>query len=139
MTMQGSTGVRLKITISSTLTAIVNLLDAPNFPEQVKFLADMTPHPTTGTTTYTKMVDSGMRQLTSFTVTLGWDASDSTHAAVMAAFDGTDPVGMSIEDPAGGEVIGFDAFIEKVGRVSALKDGYKASVMITPTGSPTIT
>lgn len=136
--MQGGTGVKLKVTISTTLTAVANLLDV-DFPGQEKDLADMTAHPTTGVTVYEAMVDSGLRRLTEFTAVLGWDVDETTHAALLTAFDATTALAMSIEDPAGDEVIAFSGFVRSVGRVSKMKDGYKCNVVIKPTGAPTIT
>ena len=139
MTVQGAFGVKLKITVGTVLTAIANLLSVPNFPEQRKMLADMTAHPTTGSTGYMTKIDTGVRELTPFEVTLGWDDADTTHAAILTAFAATAAVNMSIEDPGGAEVIAFAGHIEMIGRLATSPDGYKATVRITPTGAPTIT
>lgn len=137
MATQGSFGVKLKIDISSTLTAIAYMTDV-SFPAQEKELADITPHPTTGNTGYREWLDTGVRSLSDFTCTLTWDAAESTHAAILSAFDSTSPVSMSIEDPTGGETIAFSAHIKRISRLSALADAYKAEVQIQPTGAPTI-
>jgi len=136
--MQGGTGVKVKITVSAALTAITNLLDA-DLPPQLKELAEMSTHPTTGSTTYRQFVDTGLRELGEFQMTLGWDPSETTHAEVLTIFAGTDPVDMSVEDPAGNEVIAFSAHIRQISRISKMTDGYKAQVTIRPTGAPTIT
>jgi len=138
MAEQGAFGVVLKIMISTTLTAVVNLLDV-DFPTQKKELADMTAHPAAAVTGYRTYIDSGVRELTPFTAVLGWDSGDSTHAAVLTAFDATTALSMSIEDPAGDEIIAFSAFIEEIGRLAKVPGGYKANVTIRPTGAPQIT
>jgi len=138
MTAQGGYGVKLKITISSVLTAIVGIQD-PTFPNFKKFLGDATSHPTSGATGWVERVDSGLREGEPFECTLLWDSTDSTHAAVVAAFTATDPVEMSIEDPAGNETITFDAFIESIGRMTNTQGEYSARVRISPTGELVIT
>src|SRR5512139_765487 len=138
MAEQGGFGVKLKITVSTTLTAVANLLEV-NFPEQRKEMADMTAHPTSGATGYRTKIDSGVRELTPFTCVLGWDDTATTHAAMVTAFDATAGVNMSIEDPAGSEIIAFSGTISMIGRMAAIGDGYKATVEITPLGAPTIT
>jgi len=57
MAEQGGFGVVLKIMISTTLTAVTNLLDV-DFPETEKFLADMTAHPASAASGYTTWIDS---------------------------------------------------------------------------------
>jgi hypothetical protein len=138
MAEQGGPGIKLKITVSTVLTAIVNLLDV-KFPKQSKEVYDQTAHPTSGTTAYRKMVDSGIRRLEPFVATLGWDDTAATHTAIVTAFDATTAVNMSIEDPGGQEIIAFSAIITSIQRIGAVGTGYTAEVEITPTGAPTIT
>jgi hypothetical protein len=85
------------------------------------------------------MIDTGKKSLNAFTVTLNWDKAHATHAAMVTAFGSATPVNMSIEDPAGSEIIAFSAFINKIGRVAEQEEVYSAEVEITPTGAPTIT
>ena len=134
--MQGGMGVPLKIDVTAVLTAIVNLLDIDNL-EFEKILAEMTGHDAAGG--YDVQVDTGKRRTSPLVATIGWDDSEATHTAVIAAFNSTSPVDMSIEDPGGTEVIAFSAHIQKMGRVYKQEDGYKAKVTIKPTGAPTIT
>lgn len=133
--MPGSFGVVLKITVSTTLTAVTRLLDA-QFPKQVKELADNTGHDTSGG--YRTRIATGLRDLQKITCKLEWDIDEATHAAVLAAFASDEAVNMSIEDPAGDEVIAFAAHIEAIGRVAPLSGVYSADVEISPTGAPTI-
>lgn len=135
---QGSFGVKLKIDVSGTLTAITEMTDV-SFPAQEKELVDVTPHPVSGNTGYREWLDTGIRQLSDFTATLTWDTSEATHAAVLAAFDATSAVSMSIEDPSGDETIAFSAHIKRVSRLSALPNAFRAEVQIQPTGAPSIT
>lgn len=137
MTDTGGFGLTVKIDISSTLTAIVSLLEG-EIPEFEKFIAEMTPHNAPGG--YAKYVATGKRKLNEFKITLGWDKDEATHAAVCTAFDSDDPVNMSVIAPDGeDEIIAFGAHIQKIGRIADQEDGYKCEVNIQPTGAPTIT
>ena len=135
--MQGGTGLKISITTTG-LTAITELLDG-DMPAQLKELAEMTAHPTTGSTTYRTFVDTGLRELGEFQMTLGWDTAEATHAAVLTAFNSSSAVQMSVEDPTADETLTFDAFIRQISRISKQTDGYKAQVTVRPTGAPTIT
>lgn len=136
MSTQGGHGLVVKFTVGTVLTAVANVLDA-DFPEQVKTLWSFRRHD--GTDGYIERIDTGLRELTPFPMTLLWDPEEATHAAVITMFDGTDAVNMSIEDPGGVEVIAFAGFIERIGRLSRSEEGFQATVMVTPTGAPTIT
>jgi predicted secreted protein len=135
-TVIGGFGLIVQIKISSTLTAIAQLLDG-EIPEFEKFIAEMTPHNASGG--YAVQVATGKRKMNEFKVTLGWDSDDSTHAAILTAFASNDPVDMAVITPGTDESIAFSAHITKVGRVSPQEDGMKCDVSIQPTGAPTIT
>jgi hypothetical protein len=135
MAEQGAIGVTLKITVTAVLTAVANLLDVA-FPEQEKFLADSTSHGSADG--YVEYISSGVRELKSFKATLGWDVSEPTHAAMVTAFASDSYLAMSIEDPSANEVISFNGHVQKIGRVTKIKDMYKCDVTIQPTGVPTI-
>ncbi len=136
MTSKGGFGLTVKIKITATMTTIVDVLDG-EIPEFEKFLAEMTPHNATGG--YAKHVATGKRKMNEFKLTLGWDADEATHAAVLAAFDGSPAVDMAIISPDGtDEVIAFSAHISKIGRISPQEDGYKCDVTVQPSGSPTM-
>ena len=133
---QGGFGLQVKIDISSTLTAFVNLFEGSELPKFKKFIAEATPHSSSGG--WAQRVATGKRSLESFKVVLGWDKDEATHAAVRTAFDSNDPVNMSVVSPGGDETITFSAHIEEVDRIVGQEDAYTAEVMITPTGAPTI-
>lgn len=134
-TPQGGFGVVLKIDVSG-LTAVADVLDV-DFPKFVKYVAETTGHD--ATSGYYTAVASGKRRLEPFQAIIAWDTSDSTHAAIVTAFDADTAVDMSIEDPDGDEVIAFAAIIEEVERMGQQEDAFKATVLIHPTGNPTIT
>lgn len=136
MGKQGGFGVKLKITVGTALTVVAGVREV-EFPEFEKMLAEATAHDSSGG--WKEMIDTGKRALNAFTVTLSWDADGATHAAMVTAFGSTSPVNMSIEDPAGTEVISFSAFINKIGRTAEQEEVYSAEVEITPTGAPSIT
>ena len=136
MAEQGGFGVIVKIDVSATLTAVAGLLDV-DFPEFEKYVADMTDHSAPGG--YTEYISTGVREVKEFSMTLAWDSSSATHTAIIAAFDSDSTVNMSIEDPAGSEVIAFAAHIRKLGRIAKQRDGYKCTVTVQPSGVPSIT
>ena len=138
MATQGGFGmvVSFQADTDTPLETIVNVLDG-EIPEFEKFLADSTSHGSAGG--YSEFIATGQRQMNSFKLTLGWDPADATHAALVTAFDSDSPVAMKVQDPNGDEVISFNAHIQKLGRVSKMKDMLKCEVTIQPTGQPTIT
>lgn len=136
MAEQGGFGVKLKITVGTALTVVAGVREV-EFPEFERMLADATSHDSTGG--WREMIDTGKKSLNAFTVTLNWDKAQTTHAAMVTAFSSASAVNMSIEDPAGGEIISFAAFITKIGRTAEQEEVYSAEVEITPTGAPTIT
>jgi hypothetical protein len=75
-------GFGLEITIGGD--TIVDLIEG-EIPKLKKFLAEATPQDATDG--YTERVATGKRSLESFKVTLGWDADDTTHDAIMNAFN----------------------------------------------------
>src|SRR5574337_144278 len=119
MAEQGGFGVVLQIN-NAGLVTVANLLDV-DFPKFSKYLEEFTNHQSTGG--YYEAIDSGKRRLNPFPATLGWDSADATHAAILAAFNATDPVGMTIQDPNGDEIIAFDAHIEEIERMSKQTEG----------------
>lgn len=135
MATQGGFGVKLKIDVSG-LTTTANLLDT-DFPEQSKSLEEVTPHSSTGG--YAQYVASGKRELGEFTATVLWDKADSTHAKVLTVLGANATVNMSIEDPAGAEVIAFAAHVKSVKRISKQDEAFKAEIVFQPSGNPTIT
>ena len=135
MAMQGGFGLDLKITTVG-LTSFANVFDC-EFPAQEGIIMDATCHDETSG--YKVWMASGLKALSAFTATLGWDISETEHAQVLTELGANTAVGMSIEDPAGDEVIAFDAFVQSVKRISSAEDVYKAEVTFQPTAGPTIT
>lgn len=137
-TVEGGMGLQVKITVGTTLTAIAEIQEGSEMPKMKKFIAEATPHNSTGG--WAKRVATGKRSLESFKVVLAWDSDDTTHAAIQTAFDSDSAVNMSVISPDGtDENIAFSAHIEEIARMPGQEDVYKAEVMITPTGKPTIT
>jgi predicted secreted protein len=135
MTTQGGYGTKLKIDISNSMTLVTRAMDI-EFPEFEKVLADVTTHDSPGG--YAEHIATGKRKMNSFTVKLLWDADETTHAAILAAFNSDEAVEMSVEDPDSQEVITFDAHVWKVGRVTPQEEGYTCDVAIQPTGIPVV-
>ena len=133
-TRQGGYGSVLKIDVSG-LTAITHIMDF-EFPEFEKIIAEITAHDSPGG--YAEFISTNKRKLNAFTVKLIWDINETTHAAVVAAFDSDEAVGMTAEDPDGNEVIAFDGIVTKLGRIAEQEEGYSCDVEIQPTGIPVI-
>lgn len=136
MATQGGFGLSVQISISEVLTAVAKILDG-EIPRFKRYLAEFTAHDSASG--YDEYISTGRRGLDKFKLTLGWDIAETSHAAIVAAFNAETPVTMVVEDPAGSETITFDAFIEEVGRISKQKEGYTAEVVIQPTSAPVIT
>lgn len=135
MSYQGGYGAVIKINVSSSLTALVKLLEFDPV-ELEKILADFTGHDSPGG--YEEKIATGKRRINPFTATVGWDRQQATHDAVQAAFDSDDTVTMSVEDRLGQEVIEFEVHIQKIGRIFEQEEGYRAEINIEPTGMPEI-
>lgn len=135
MAKQGGFGAKLKISVSSVLTVIVNVEEV-DFPEFENELDDVTSHASAGG--WMEYIATGARKAGKITATITWDDVNTTHAAILTAFNSLAPVNMSIEDPGATEVITFSAFITKMARESKIKGAYRCKVEIQPTGAITI-
>ena len=135
MAVQGGYGVVLKIMVSTTLTAIANLLDV-DYPRLMKYLAESTAHDSTSG--YYEAIATGKRRAEPFTARILWDDSETTHTAIITAFASEAAVSMSLNDPDSSEVMTFSAHIEAIGRISKQEGNYEAEVVIHPTGVVTI-
>jgi hypothetical protein len=136
MAKQGGFGLEVKIDVSGSQTAIVYMVDG-DMPVQMKELVDVLSHDSASG--YREFLDTGVRELGEFPITVLWDDTQTTHAAVLTAFGSTSAVSMSVLDPAGQETIAFSAFVRQISRVAKIPDAYKATITIRPTGAPTIT
>lgn len=132
----GGFGVKIRIDITGSQTEIVSLLEG-DLPELEKILAESTGHNATGG--WATHVATGKRKINEFKMTLGWDDTAATHAALLTAFNASTTVNMSVVAPDGSETISFAAHITKMGRVSEQEDLYKCEVTVQPSGAPTIT
>ena len=136
MAFQGGFGLTLQIDVGTVPTAVVDVLSA-DFPEQLKTIVRKVPHD--ASSGYAEQVDTGVKDLGAMTVRLGWDVDETTHAAILSAFDGTSAVDFSIADPSDDETIAFSGHVKSVKRISPAEDAFEADVVIQPTGAPTIT
>ncbi len=135
-TMQGGFGVVAKIDVSATLTTVVNLLDI-DWPKFRNYITEATGHDSAGG--YYEAVATGKKRVESFKVTLGWDVSNATHAQIVTAFTDGNPRPWTIADPDSDETIAISVIVEEIQRISRQEDGYKAEILMHPTGQPTIT
>jgi len=116
--------------------AIATVIDA-DFPEIRKILSDITAHDSPQG--YMEKQDSGMRELATFNVVLGWDDTDAQHVELVSAFGRTTPTNFEIQSPDASETIRFAAHVEVMGRVSQKDQYYQMNMTFAPTGAPTIT
>lgn len=138
VTPQGGFGftVKLHIGTATPWTAIASIIDG-DFPEQEALTAESTGHD--ATSGYATFVKTGKRQLNPFTLTLTWDTDDTSHAALVTAFDAEAAIALQAQDPDGDEVIAFSALVTKLGRVSKQDGVFTCVVTFQPTGAPSIT
>jgi len=136
MGRQGAFGGKVKIKISSAMTAIAHVEDF-DYPELEKKLAEATAHDSPGG--YAEHIATGERSVGEATLEITWDKSAATHAAIITAFNSSDPVDMSFEDPSGTEIMAVSAHIHKLGRIVKRGEAYKCKVGVQPTGQPTFT
>jgi len=134
--VQGGFGVVVSIDVGTVLTAIAKIVDM-DYPALIKVLAESTAHDSTAG--YAEHVATGKRTVDAFNCTLTWDTSESTHAAIVTAFDSDAAVSFSIADPDGDETLAFEGHLARMVRESKQEDVYKCEVEIQPTGQVSIT
>ena len=138
VTPQGGFGftVKLHIGTATPWTAIASVIDG-EFPEQEALVAESTGHDAaSGYATYVK---TGKRQWNPFKLTLAWDQDDTSHAALVTAFDADTSIALQVQDPDGDEVIAISVLVTKLGRVSKQDGIVTCDVTCQPTGAATIT
>ena len=131
MGRQGAFGSEIRIEVSSVLTAVAYAQEI-NFPELEKVLAEITAHDSPGG--WDEQIDTGKRKSGEFTLKLTWDPDEETHAAILAAFDATGSLRTVLTPPDKAEYLGFEAFVQKVGRIVEQEEGYACEVTFKPTG-----
>lgn len=136
MAIEGGMGAKVKISITGVMTAVAHLQDIDGVTLR-KTVVEATGHDAAGG--YAEFYDSGKRTIPALKLTLAWDKSDSTHAALVAAYNSTSAASFSVEDPGGTEVIAFSAHVVELGRQYKQNGVYMCSISIQPTGQPTIT
>ena len=134
---QGAFGVACQIDVSGTPTTLAKIREV-SWPVFKKFIAEATTHDSTGG--YYEAIDSEKKRIMPFPLVLAWDTSQSTHAAILTAFNTATLVTFKVSDPDGDESIAFECFIEEVERQISGQEGmYAARVLIHPSGQATIT
>lgn len=132
MTAQGGFGLDLQLN-GTTIVGVDNV-DELSF---MKFIAESTAHDSPGG--YYEAVPTGKRRIEPLACAMFWDVNAATHAAVLSAFDSDASSQFKWADPDGDETIEFNAHVERIGRVSAQEDAYRANVELHPTSTATIT
>ena len=138
VTPQGCFGFTIKLHIGTATpwTTIGSVIDG-DFPEQEKLVAESTGHD--AASGYATYVATGKKQLNPFKLTLAWDQDDTSHAALVTAFDADPSIALQVQDPDGDEVIALSVHVTKLGRVSKQDGIVTCDVTFQPTGAPTIT
>lgn len=132
---QGGFGLTVQIDVSATLTTMAGIEDV-DFPKLRNFIAETTTH--SSTNGYYEAVATGKKRVEPFRMVLFWDTGDTTHAAIVTAFDAGTPTSFTIADPDGDETIAFECIIEEMERMSRQEEAFKCNVLIHPTGAATI-
>jgi hypothetical protein len=132
MATQGGMGLEIKVTVTSTLTAIGHLLPETNWPKVEKILSEETGHDALNG--YAEWKPTGKYAVGTFTLIVLWDPSATTHAALNAAFDSQDDVAMLISSPNGNEAWTFVAQVKSLGPSSKQDQGFRMAIDVQPTG-----
>jgi hypothetical protein len=131
MADHGGFGTVLTILIGTVPTNVAQIRDV-DWPNFKKFVAESTGHDAADG--YYTAAATGKRRIEPFNVTLSWDADDTTHGAIITAFDSDDAVSFSITDPASNETFGFYAHVEGIQRMTRQEGIIEATVLLHPTG-----
>lgn len=132
MAAQGGYG----LTMTLDAAAVVGIREA-DFPAIMKYIAESTAHDSSQG--YYEATATGKRRVEPFQMTLIWDNSEASHAAVVTALGADSANAIVMGDPDGDESIAFSAHIERIGRQSRQEETYIATVDVHPTGPATIT
>ena len=133
--MQGGFGVLWKITVSSTLTTVVNLEDI-EFPEMGNELAEVTNHGSAGGAP--EFLATGLKTGAEIKAVLIWDSAQATHAELVTLEGSGASNAMTLADPDGDETVSFSGIVKKIKRITPMKDKITAEVMVQVTGQMTI-
>lgn len=132
MTAQGGFG--LGLTHQGTTVISIETVDELQFSA---FMAEVTAHDSPGG--YYEAVKTGKRRIQPLQVGAFWDTADLTHAAVLAAFQADTVDEWVWSDPDGDETIAMKMFVEMLGRHSEQEGAYRATILLHPSGTATIT
>lgn len=136
MGIQGGFGVVFEMSIASVMTPVAHITEV-KYPKLEKEIAEVTAHDSPGG--YAEHIATGKFSLGELTFTLAWDGADSTHSALLAAYNSKQPVDFSIHSPDNTDSIAFSALVKSL-EFGAEQDGfYQCEVTLQPTGQPTIT
>lgn len=131
--MSKGMGLNVKISVSSTLTALAKVLKGGP-PELERLVAEATPH--IGSDGWAVYHSTGKRKMNSFPLTLEWDKSEATHMAILAAFTSEEPITMEVDSPDGQQKISFDMLVTKIKFISEQEETFNAEIEIQPSGKP---
>lgn len=135
MAEQSAYGTILKINTGSL--TLVTSVEEVSFPVTSKITEEVTSHDSTGG--WYESIAIGVYRAEPFDALLTWDESQATHAQFRTSFNADAPVGFSVEDPGGAEVMAFSAHVMSIARLTPLKGALRARIRIEPTGAVTIT
>lgn len=132
---QGGFGLVCQIDVSGTLAALVKILDV-EFPTIQNFVAEATTHDSASG--FYEAVATGKRRVNPFPVRLAWDIAQTSHAAIVTAFNAGTLSTFTIADPAGDETLSFEVIVEDMQRAATQEGIFECTVNLHPTGAVTI-
>ena len=138
VTVQGGFGFQIKLHIGTATpwTVVANVIDEA-YSKQKAYTAESTGHDAAGG--YLTRVKTGKREMEPFTLLIGWDTDDISHAALVTAFDSDLPIAIQAQDPDGDEITSMNVLVVGLGRVGKQDGVFTCAVDFEPTGAPTIT
>lgn len=113
-------------------TDVAKVMDI-DWPKLKAYLVETTNH----SDEYVQQSHSGVREFTSFKVTLEWGDATTTHATIRTNFDSNTAKNYKLVSPDAAKTYTFAAFVEELGRATKIKDVQRMEVMIRPQGAAT--
>lgn len=122
----GGHGVTFSIGTPLVAVASVEEID---FPKLKKLVSRYFAHDQD----FEQAVSTGAYSVEGFKMTLAWDVTAPSHAALLAAWASPDPVDMQFMAPDG-ETLAGSGIVSELGRVSKSKEHYQCEITVEPTG-----
>ena len=132
---QGAFGLALQIDVTDTPATFAKILDVDPI-SFMNYIVEATTHDSASG--YYEAIATGKKRVEPLSVTLAWDSSQASHAAVVTAFDAGTATTFTFADPDGDETISVEIIVERMARGGTQDGLFTCKVDLHPTGAPTI-